>query len=249
MPNAHDAGIAKMLAGMGFAAVATTSAGQSATLGRNDGSLTLQEALDHASGLVSAVDVPVSSDFENGYADDPEDVAASVTAAVDTGLAGVSIEDYLGATRPGFYPLELAAERVAAAAEAAHGGDTRVVLTARAESALYGDVDFADIEPRLNAYRDAGADVLYVPGLSDPADIKRVIDIAGIPVNVLTNPRGPTVPELADLGAARISVGGIFTLVALGAIAEAAEELMGPGTFGFAQLARRGRQATNAVFD
>ena len=166
IPNPWDAGSARLLASVGFEALATTSSGFAATLGRLDGSVTRDEALAHAAELVAAVpDTPVSADLENGYADDPAGVAETVRLAVDTGLAGCSVEDYAGPGADPIYPAGLAVERVAAAAEAAHAGPVHLVLTARAENLLRGRIDLADTIARLQAYQEAGADVLYAPGL------------------------------------------------------------------------------------
>src|SRR5437773_11590392 len=158
MPNAWDAGSARVLASLGFAALATTSSGFAATLGRLDGTVTREEALRHAADLVAATALPVSADLENGFADDPESVAALVRDAIGVGLAGCSVEDATGRPDEPIYPAALAAERVAAAAEAAHGGPHRLVLTARAENYLHGRPDLPDTIARLRSFQDAGAD-------------------------------------------------------------------------------------------
>src|SRR5580704_4151784 len=172
LPNPWDQGSARVLAALGFAALATTSSGFAATLGRLDGSVSRDEALTHAAVIVAATPLPVSADLENCFADDPAGVARTVTLAAATGLAGCSIEDFSGTA---IYDAALAAERVAAAAEAAHAGPVRLVLTARAENYLHGRPDLADTIARLQAYQAAGADVLYAPGLTRLADIRQVV--------------------------------------------------------------------------
>jgi 2-methylisocitrate lyase-like PEP mutase family enzyme len=245
MPNPWDAGSARILAALGFAALATTSGGFAATLGRPDSSVTAEEALRHAAAIVAAVDVPVSADLENGFADDPEAVADTVARAAGAGLAGCSIEDFRPHGEPGIYPLDVAAERVAAAARAAHG-DPGLVLTARAENFIRGNPDLDDTIDRLRAYRDAGADVLYAPGLVELADIRAVVSAVDRPVNVLVRPGLPPVAELAAAGVARISVGGAFAQVALAALARAGRELLDGGGYGFLALAAEGREAYSA---
>lgn len=239
MPNAWDAGTAKLLAALGFPALATTSSGHAATLGRLDGTVRRDEALEHAAALVAAVDIPVSADLENGFAGDAEAVFATVTDAAGVGLAGCSIEDFSGDS---IYELALAADRVAAAAGAG------LVLTARAENFIRGNPDLADTITRLQAYQEAGADVLYAPGLRAVSDIRSVIAAVDRPVNVLTVPGLPPVAELAELGVARISVGGAFSQVALAALARAGRELLETGTYGFLDFAAEGRRLVAAAF-
>lgn len=249
MPNPWDPGSAKLLAHLGFAALASTSSGHAATLGRPDGGVSRDEALAHAAALVAAVDVPISADLENGFADDPAGVAGTVTAALGTGLAGCSIEDATRAADDPVYDLALARARVEAAAAAAHAGPGGgLVLTARAENYLYGRADLADTIRRLQAYQEAGADVLYAPGLRALADVRRVVAAVDLPVNVLAWPGGPTVAELAAAGVARISVGGAFSMVAAGAVAAAARELLEHGTHSYLTLAAAGRAAIGAAF-
>jgi 2-methylisocitrate lyase-like PEP mutase family enzyme len=233
MPNAWDAGSAQLLASLGFEAVATTSSGFAATLGRLDGSVTRDEALAHAGALAAAVDVPVAADTENGWADDPAGVAETVGLACAAGLAGCSIEDFTGRAEDPVYDLGLATERVAAAAEAAHGGPERLVLTARAESHLHGRDDLADTIARLQAFQEAGADVLFAPGVVDADGIRSIVSSVDRPVNVLALPGCPPVGELAELGVARVSVGGAFAFAALAALVGAATELRDQGTYGW----------------
>jgi 2-methylisocitrate lyase-like PEP mutase family enzyme len=161
LPNPWDQGSARLLASLGFQALATTSSGFAATLGRLDGAVSRDEALAHAAAVVAATELPVSADLENGFADDPAIVALTVVLAVETGLAGCSLEDFTGNEDEPIYDIGLAVERVAAAAEAAHAGPVRLVLTARAENYLYERPDLADTITRLQAYQAAGADVLY----------------------------------------------------------------------------------------
>ncbi len=248
MPNPWDAGSARLLASLGFEALATTSSGFAGTLGRLDGQVTRDEALAHAALIVGATDVPVSADLENCFADDPEGVAETVRLAVAAGLAGCSVEDYSGRRDDTIYEAALAAERVAAAAAAAHAGDVHLVLTARAENHIHDRPDLDDTIARLLSFQAAGADVLFAPGLTELAEIRRVIDEVDRPVNVLANPRGPTVAELADAGVARISVGGAFFYAAMGGLVTAARELREQGTYGYWTPAAVGAKAARAAF-
>jgi 2-methylisocitrate lyase-like PEP mutase family enzyme len=248
LPNPWDAGTAKLFATLGFQALATTSSGSAAVRGRLDGQLGRDEALSHAGEIVAATPLPVSADLEHGFADDPEGVAETVRLAAEVGLAGCSIEDYVGGSQARVYEPALATERVAAAAEAAHAGPHRLVLTARAENHLRGRQDLDDTLRRLESFEAAGADVVYAPGLSDQGDIARVTAAVSVPVNVLIWPGGPTVTELASVGVARISVGGAFSLVALGAVTNAARELLAGGPLGFWELAALGRKVRQDAF-
>ncbi len=247
LPNPWDAGSAKLLASLGFTALATTSSGFAATLGRLDGSVTRDEALAHAAAIVAAVGVPVSADLENGFADDPEGVAETVRLAAGTGLAGCSVEDFTRRAGELIYDRGLATARVAAAAEAAAAAGG-LVITARSENYLHGRFDLADTIGRLQAYQEAGADVLYAPGLTRLDDIREVVRSVDRPVNVLALPSGPTVPELASAGVSRVSVGGAFAFAALGAVIEAARELMERGSYGFLARASEGRTAAHSAF-
>ncbi len=243
LPNPWDQGSARVLAALGFQALATTSSGFAATLGRLDGSVSRDEALAHAAAVVTATDLPVSADLENCFADDAVGVARTVTLAVEAGLAGCSLEDSTGDEDEPIYDIGVAAERVAAAAEAAHAGPVRLVLTARAENYLHGRQDLADTITRLQAYQAAGADVLYAPGLKSLADIRRVVAEVDRPVNVLAVAGAPPVGELAEAGVSRVSVGGAFAFAALGALADAATELRDQGTYGYLAGSAVGRQA------
>jgi 2-methylisocitrate lyase-like PEP mutase family enzyme len=248
LPNPWDAGSARILASLGFAALATTSSGFAATLGRLDGGVSLDEALSHSAVIAAATDLPVSADLENGYADEPGGVAETVARAATTGLAGCSIEDFSGRSDIPIYDVELAAERVTAAAQAARLGPVRLVLTARAENYLRGHPDLADTIARLQRYQEAGADVLYAPGLSRPDDIRAVVTSVDLPVNVLAVPGGPDVSELAELGVSRVSVGGSFAYAAIDALATAGRELLEEGTLGFLTSAAAGRKVVAAAF-
>lgn len=248
LPNAWDIGSARLFASLGFEAVATTSSGFAATLGRLDGAVTREEALAHVAALAGAVDLPVSADLERGFADDPEGVAATVRAVAEAGAAGGSIEDFTGRPDTPIYDLGLARERMAAAAEAAHGDGVDLVLTGRAENHLHGVDDLDDTIRRLQAYQEAGADVLYAPGLTTLEQVRAVVSSVDRPVNVLLVPGGPSVPELAEVGVRRVSVGGAFAFAALGAAVEAARELLEHGTTGYLQLAGVGRTAVRAAF-
>lgn len=248
LANAWDAGSAKLFASLGFQALATTSGGFAATLGRLDGQVTREEAIAHCAALTSATDLPVSADLENGFADDPADVAQTVRLAIGAGLAGCSVEDYTGRDGEPIYDRALAAERVAAAAEAAHAGPVHLVLTARAENYLHGRADLADTIARLQAYQQAGADVLYAPGLTSLDDIRALARSVDRPVNVLALPGAPPVADLAAAGVKRISVGTGFAWAAFAAAAEAAAELRDHGTYGFWERAAPGRAAAQAAF-
>jgi 2-methylisocitrate lyase-like PEP mutase family enzyme len=243
LPNPWDRGSAALLASLGFLALATTSSGFAATLGRLDGSVSRDEALAHAAAIVTATELPVSADLENCFADDPGGVALTVTLAAETGLAGCSVEDFTGDDDEPIYDIGLAAERVAAAVEAAHAGPARLVLTARAENYLHGRPDLTDTITRLQAYQAAGADVLYAPGLTSLADVRRLVTAVDRPVNVLAMSGAPPVSELAEAGVSRVSVGGAFAFAALGGLAAAATELRDKGTYGYLANSAAGRRA------
>jgi 2-methylisocitrate lyase-like PEP mutase family enzyme len=245
IPNPWDAGSAKLLASLGFQALATTSSGFAATLGRRDYGVTRDEALAHSAQIVAATDLPVSADLENAFADDPAGVAETVRLAIEAGLAGCSVEDATGRDDDPIYEAGLAAERVAAAVEAA-GED--IVITARAENLLHGR-DLDDAIARLQSFQEAGAHVLYAPGLRSLEDVRAVVGAVDRPVNVLALPGAPTVPELAEAGVSRVSVGGGFAFAALGAVVRAAEELRDQGTYGYWDLAGPGSKAARAAFD
>jgi 2-methylisocitrate lyase-like PEP mutase family enzyme len=248
MPNPWDLGSARLLVSLGFEALATTSSGFAATLGRNDGSVSRDEAIVHSAVIVAATALPVSADLENGFADDPSAVAETMGLAIEVGLAGASVEDSTGRPDDPIYDLGLAAERVAAAAAAAHAGPGRLVLTARAENYLHGRPDLADTIARLQAFQQAGADVLYAPGLRRLEDISQVVREVDRPVNVLALEGVPPVAELARAGVSRISVGGAFAFAALGAVVSAATELREQGTYGFRAGSAAGAAAARRAF-
>jgi len=248
MPNAWDVGSASILAWLGFKALATTSSGHAATLGKLDGGVTRDEALAHATELSAGTELPVSADLENAFADEPDGVAETIRGAKATGLAGCSVEDYSGRSEDPIYELALARERIVAAAEIAHSGSVRMVLTARAENLIRGRDDLADTIERLQSYQEAGADVLFAPGLKSAQDIRQVVESVDRPVSVLAVPGTPCTAELAALGVARVSVGGAFAFAALGGLREAAEELRDRGTYGYLERTALGGQAARAAF-
>jgi 2-methylisocitrate lyase-like PEP mutase family enzyme len=228
IPNPWDAGSARVLASLGFEALATTSGGFAFTLGRQDGNVTLDEVAAHIRALDEATDLPVSVDLENGYGPDPEDAARAITRAAEAGGVGGSIEDY---DRGGeIYDREHAAERVAAAAEAAHGLGFPFLLTARAENHIRGNPDLDDTVARLIAYERAGADVLYAPGLRTGQEVRAVREATSRPLNVLALP-GMSLSEITEAGAQRVSVGSGLTWVAASALADAAQRLRDEGDF------------------
>jgi 2-methylisocitrate lyase-like PEP mutase family enzyme len=245
LPNPWDLGSAKLLASLGFKALATTSSGHAASLGRLDGGVSRSEAIEHAAAIGASVGLPVNGDFENGFADEPAGVAETVQLALEAGVAGCSIEDWSGSA---IYELAHARERITAAAEAAHAGSTPLVLTARAENHLHGRDDLNDTIARLQAYQEAGADVLYAPGLSELADIRAVLESVERPLNVLAKPGLPAIAELAQEGVSRVSVGGGFAFAAYGALVEAATELRDHGEYRYVERARVGGKAAHAAF-
>ncbi len=249
MPNPWDRGSALLLASLGFEALATTSSGFAATLGRADGAVTRDEAVGHGQWIAAGTDLPVSADLENCFADDPEGVAETVRLAVAAGLAGCSVEDYAKREHDPIYDHALAAERVAAAAEAAHSGDVHLVLTARAENYLRGNPSLSDTIARLQSYQEAGADVLFAPGVTKPEEIRQLVAEVDLPRQRARRCRVPRpVTELAALGVKRISVGGAFAYAGLGAVAQAAAELRDQGTYGYWEQARSGSAAARAAF-
>lgn len=229
MPNPWDVGSAKLLAGAGFEALATTSAGLAWSLGKDDQQVTREELVDHVRRLTAATDLPLNVDSERCYADDLAGIAETVTLLHDAGAAGCSIEDYDPSTAT-IDPVDVAAERVAAAADAAHVAGDPMVLTARCENILYGVDDLDDTITRLVAYRDAGADCVYAPGLATAEQIRAVVDAVGVPVNVLHWPSGPPVAEIGGAGARRVSTGGALASTAYGALMLGAHELLSAGT-------------------
>lgn len=242
MPNPWDAGSARLLSSLGFEALATTSAGYAFSKGKRDsaGGLGRSELLENAAEIVAATKLPVSADLEDGFGAAPEVCAETIRMACDAGLIGGSIEDATGDAASPIYEFSEAVERVQAAAEAAKG--LPFLLTARAENFLWGRRDLDDTIKRLQAFSDAGADVLYAPGLPDIEAIKAVCAAVDKPVNVVMGLKGPnyTVIQLSDVGVRRISVGGSFARAALGALMRAAEEVKTTGTFSYAADAMPG---------
>jgi len=249
MPNPWDIGSAKLMASLGFEALATTSSGFAATLGRLDGGVTRDEALSHAAAIVQATDLPVSADLENCFATDPEGVAETARGAVAAGLAGFSVEDYDPDTNT-IYERGVAVERVRAAVEAAHaapGGP--LVVTARAEGYLREEKpDRDEIIGRLQAYQEAGADVLFAPGPVDPETVSAIVSSLDRPVNVLARKGAPTVAELGKLGVARISVGGALAFAAIGGWVNEARYLREHGTYGYFDQMAAGAKAVRDAF-
>jgi 2-methylisocitrate lyase-like PEP mutase family enzyme len=235
IPNPYDVGTARILAALGFPALATTSAGCAFGLGRRDGAITREQALAHAKAIVEASPLPVSADLENGFGDAPEAAALTVRLAAEAGLVGCSIEDASGDPARPIYDLTQAVERIAAAVEAAHALPFPFALTARAENFLHGRPDLDDTIARLQAFEAAGADVLYAPGLREVEPIRTLCGAVSRPVNVLASlgPSPLSVEQIAAAGARRISVGGALARVALGAFLEAARELKERGSFTF----------------
>lgn len=229
LPNPWDAGSAKLLAGAGFEALATTSAGFAWSLGRDDGQTTRDELVEHVRVVAAATDLPLNIDSERCFADDLDGVAETVRMLHAAGAAGCSIEDWNGAT-DSIDPIGVATERVAAAATGAHADGDPLVLTARCENFLHGVTDLDDTIARLVAYRDAGADCVYAPGLDTTDQIRTVVDAVGVPVNVLARPGGPTVAEIGRAGGRRVSVGGSLASTAYGALMIGARELLQSGT-------------------
>lgn len=226
MPNAWDVGSARLLESLGFDAIATTSSGFAATLGRHDQNVTLAELADHVAAISGSIEIPLSVDAEDGYSGDAGGLVETVATLAEAGASGISIEDY----RPGsgLLTLDEASERVGIYAEAAAGPG--ITVTARAENHLYGGDDLEDTIDRLQAYRSAGAHVLYAPGLTSATDIARVVAQCGGPVNALLGPDTPTVAEMRDLGVRRLSTGGALAFSAYGAAARGARELLERGT-------------------
>jgi 2-methylisocitrate lyase-like PEP mutase family enzyme len=242
MANAWDIGSARLLGHAGFPAIATTSSGAAAALGRLDGGIDRDTAIAHGAELAGAVEIPVSADLENCFADAPEGVADTIRAAAATGLAGASVEDWSGST---IYEREHAVERVRAAVDAAGG---TLVITARAENLIRGVDDLDDTISRLQGFAAAGADVLFAPGLSSADQIRAVLSSVETPVSVLIVPGVPPIGELSELGVRRVSVGGAFAFTAYGALVRASREILDEGSYGFGELAKLGRDTIAAAF-
>ena len=247
MPNPWDVGSARLLESAGFEALATTSAGFAWSLGRSDQNVSRDELVAHVAGLAAATDLPLNVDSERCYPDDPGGVARTVELLAEAGAAGFSIEDYNPETSS-MDNVAGAAERVAQAAEASRRLEQPLVLTGRAENHIRGVDDLDDTINRLIAYRDAGADVVYAPGLTDLEQIARVVEAVRAPLNVLALPAGPRLDELAAAGVRRISTGSLLAGVAYGALLEGARELREEGTSRYAE-GGVWRDALKAAFD
>ena len=223
MPNPWDVGSAKLLESLGFAALATTSSGHAASIGKQDRQVTLDELVDHVRDMAAAVNVPINVDAEYCFATDVAGIAETVDRLYDAGAAGLSIEDFNPSTSA-IDPIDIATERVAAAAEAARRNG--LVLTGRAENLIHGVDDLDDTITRLKAYRDAGADVLYAPGLVRLEDIERVVTEVAAPINYLIRPGGPPMADLKTVGVIRISTGGALARAAYAELERRARELL-----------------------
>lgn len=231
IPNPWDVGSARVLEGLGFKALATTSGGFAFTLGKADGEVSLQEMFEHCTALVASTRLPINADFENGYSEDIDAMVANIKQLTATGVAGISIEDFSRTTRS-IYPLSQAVERVQAAVEAIAATGIPIMLTARAESLLRGFDDLDEIIERLQAYSAAGADVLYAPAIRSLGDLQTVTRTLTKPFNVLAPfIRGASVRELAAAGGSRISVGGALTYAAVAPLLHAGKEMLEQGTF------------------
>lgn len=249
IPNPFDVGSARLLAHLGFEALATTSSGFAWTLGKPDGATSRAEALSHMRAIVEATDLPVNADLEHCYADAPEGVAETIWLAADIGLAGASIEDASGDRAQPIYDFNLAVERVAAGIEAARTAAVPMLITARAENLLHGRNDLDDTIRRLQAFEAAGANVLYAPGLKTLEEIRLVTSSVSKPVNVLMGGHNPdlTLADLAAAGAKRISVGGALARAAWAGVLAAAREMRDAGTFTFTRTAASGAEL-NRIF-
>lgn len=236
IPNPWDAGTARLLASLGFEALATTSAGHAFSLGVREGGVSREAKLEHCRMLVNATELPVSADLENGFGDSPESAAETISAAAETGLAGCSIEDYTGNPDDPIYSFDQAVERIAAASEAAHSLPDDFVLTARSENFLHNRADLDDTIKRFQVFEKAGADVPYAPGLRDLETIRTVCEAVSKPVNVVMGLPGATfgVKELSAVGVKRISVGSALSRLVCATFLRAAKEMSEQGTFTFA---------------
>jgi 2-methylisocitrate lyase-like PEP mutase family enzyme len=249
IPNPWDAGTARMLAGLGFEALTTTSAGLAFTLGRHDGEVTREETLANARAIAAATELPVAADLENGFGDSPEAAAETIRRAGETGIVGGSIEDATKDPRRPLYDFQHAVERIAAAAEAAHALPFPFMLVGRAENYLHGRPDLDDTIRRLQAFQAAGADVLYATGLNRLDDIRTLCNAVKKPLNVLVGLNGASfsVASLSALGVRRISLGAALTRTALGAFLRAAKEIREHGTFSFLEDALSFAEASDRV--
>jgi len=246
IPNPWDVGTARLLAHMGFKALASTSMGYAFSIGKRDNTVGRDQIIAHISSIASATDLPLSADLENGFDDAPEAVAGTIRLAAAAGVVGGSIEDATGQADRPIYEKEHAAERIRAAAEAARSLPFTFMLTARAENYLHGRPDLKDTISRLQAYQEAGADVLYAPGLATRNDIAAVVSSVDRPVNALMGLQGVllSLAELSALGVKRVSIGSSLCRAALGAVLQAAREMREHGTFTYANEAVSSREIT-----
>src|SRR5580692_8877185 len=244
IPNFWDPGSARLLEHFGFKALASSSAGFAFSIAKSDLAISKSSLMTHLGAVCQATSIPVSADLQNGFGNDPEDVAVSILQAAKTGIVGGSIEDASGSSGDPVYPLEMAAERIRHAAVAAKSLGFKFTLTARAENYLYGRSDLKDTIRRLQAYQEAGADVLFAPGVQSRDDIRQLVSAVDRPLNVLAGLGGMTlgVAELQELGVTRISLGGSLARAAYGALLRAASEVQGQGTFGYVRDAASGKE-------
>ena len=248
IPNPWDQGSARILEHMGFKALASSSAGFAFSIAKPDLSITKASLMTHLTGVCQATSVPVSADLQNGFGNDPEDVAVTILQAAKSGIVGGSIEDSSGDSGTPVYPLELAAERIRHAAVAARSLGFKFTLTARAENYLYGRADLKDTIRRLQAYQEAGADVLFAPGIVASEDIRQIVSSIDRPLNVLIGTgMGLTVPQLQELGVTRISLGASLARAAYGAMMRAATEILTTGSFEYTAQAASGKEL-NGIF-
>jgi 2-methylisocitrate lyase-like PEP mutase family enzyme len=249
IPNPWDPGTTRVLTQLGFEALATTSAGYAFSVGQRDNTIGRERMLAHARTIVDATELPVSADFENGFGDDPDAIAETIRLAAEVGLAGCSIEDKTQRSEDTIYEYELAVERIRAAASAARALSFTFTLTARCENFLCGRPDLKDTIKRLQAYQEAGADVLFAPGVATKEDIAAVVSSVDRPVNVIGSLSGGlSLAELSALGVKRVSVGSTLTRAAFGEVLRAAREMLDHGTFSFTTRAVPGAEM-NAMFD
>jgi 2-methylisocitrate lyase-like PEP mutase family enzyme len=250
IPNPWDVGSARLLAHLGFEALATTSSGYAFSVGQRDHTISRDEMMTHVGAIASATDLPVSADLEKGFGDDPLTVAETIRIAANQGLVGASIEDSTVRPDDPLYDRELAVERIRAAAEVAHSLPFPFMLTARAENYLVGRREIDDTIKRLQAYQDAGADVLYAPGIASKEEIAALVSSVDRPVNVLMPVQGVrlSLAELSAIGVRRISVGSALSRVALGAFLRVAREMREKGTFDFSNEAINHREVS-AMFE
>lgn len=249
IPNPWDRGSAKLLQHLGFKALASSGAGFAFSQGRSDFSINARGMLSHFTELAQATDIPISADFQNGFGHTPEDAAKTILETASTGIVGGSLEDASGDVSKPIYELGLAVDRIRSAAAAAKSLDFKFMLTARAENYLYGRADLSDTIKRLQAYQDAGADVLFAPGIQSKEDIATIIRSIDRPLNVIMGFQGVqlTVAELQQLGVTRISLGGSLARTAYGALLRAAKEIQSSGTFSYANEAISGKDL-NGIF-